>query len=429
MRYFLKVKTDKEDPKTIGLPGSGRVVLGRGSATDIRIIDPETSRKHCQIDLTDQGISIKDLGSHNGTFVNGKEVLEGRIIKPGDEIEIGNTHISLGCTGTDKPVPERAGTQGPGMLHCLSCGRSANGPCPRCGPAYMTPPDGIPGLRLLKRLGAGAMGVVFKAHQVKENRPVALKVMAFQGDPPEADLQRFIREANIPAKLKHENIVAVLGSGGLRVKTPHELLEAGQVPAKAGFIILEYVEGRDLEKILKDEGPRPVDEAVRIACCVADALTMAGGEGIVHRDIKPQNIMITGDGTVKVMDFGLAKSFEEAGLSGITAAGAAMGTPQFMPPEQIEDAVYADHRADIYSLGATLYYILTGTTPFSGKKVREILEKVVNEAPPKLKDVLPGLPKTLSRIVFKCMRKDPAKRYQTADHLWEELTQVMNGLE
>jgi len=293
----------------------------------------------------------------------------------------------------------------------------------------MTPPDGIPGLRLLERLGAGGMGVVFKALQVKENRPVALKVMAFQGDPPEADLQRFIREANIPAKLKHENIVAVLGSGGLRVKTLPELLEAGQVPAKVGFIILEYVEGRDLEKILKDEGPRPVGEAVRIACCVADALTVAGGEGIVHRDIKPQNIMITGDGTVKVMDFGLAKSFEEAGLSGITAAGAAMGTPQFMPPEQIEDAVYADHRADIYSLGATLYYILTGTTPFSGKKVREILEKVVNEAPPKLKDVLPGSPKALSRIVFKCMKKDPAKRYQTADHLWEELTQVMNGLE
>jgi serine/threonine-protein kinase len=196
----------------------------------------------------------------------------------------------------------------------------------------------------------------------------------------------------------------------------------------AGFIVLEYVEGDDLEKVVREKGPLPVHEGVRIACGVADVLTLAGAEGIVHRDIKPQNIMLTPEGVVKVMDFGLAKSFEEAGLSGITAAGAAMGTPQFMPPEQIEDAVYADHRADLYSLGATLFYIVTGKAPFTGKKVREILQKVVDEKPPKLKDILEGSPKSLSRIVFKCMKKDPEKRYQTADHLWEELTQVMEEL-
>jgi serine/threonine-protein kinase len=166
-------------------------------------------------------------------------------------------------------------------------------------------------------------------------------------------------------------------------------------------------------------------DAARIASCVADALAHAADRGIVHRDIKPENIMITGDGTVKLMDFGLSKSFEDAGLSGVTKSGHALGTPVFMAPEQIQDARYADHRADIYSLGASLFYMLAGRHPFTGNRVREILFKVLEEPAPALEELRPGIPPALAKMVAQCLEKDPEKRYPTALYLKKELDGIL----
>ncbi|MHC4598349.1 MAG: serine/threonine-protein kinase, partial [Planctomycetota bacterium] len=170
-------------------------------------------------------------------------------------------------------------------------------------------------------------------------------------------------------------------------------------------------------------------DAVRIGRDVADVLDHANQHGIVHRDIKPQNIMMTKDGVVKVMDFGLAKSFEGAGLSGITAAGKTIGTPSFMAPEQIEDACFADHSADVYALGATLFYILTAKLPFSGKRPHQILDKVLSKPAPKLEKSRPDAPKALSKALARCMKKDPKERYKSAAELRDDLDGILMELQ
>ncbi|MHC4781120.1 MAG: serine/threonine protein kinase, partial [Planctomycetota bacterium] len=192
-------------------------------------------------------------------------------------------------------------------------------------------------------------------------------------------------------------------------------------------IILEYVSGKDLREIVKDAGPLDLVEALSVGSVVADVLEHAYQKSIVHRDIKPENIMKTDEGAVKVMDFGLAKSFENAGLSGITVSGTAMGTPAFMAPEQIMDARSADHRSDIYSLGGTLFYILTGALPFAGKSTGQLLRDVMKKPAPRLEAFRADVPDALCAAVARCMEKEPEKRYGSGGEVKEELDKVMIG--
>jgi len=257
--------------------------------------------------------------------------------------------------------------------------------------------------RITEKLGEGGMGVVYKAEDTKLDRTVALKFLAPElTRDPEAKT-RFTQEAKAAAALSHANICTI-----------HEIDEfAGQ-----SFIAMECYEGETLGQRIA-RGPLPLDEAVDISRQIAQGLAKAHDQGIVHRDIKPANIFITSDGTVKILDFGLAKL---TGQTRLTNTGTTLGTAAFFSPEQARGAA-SDHRSDIWSLGVTLYAMVTGQLPFKGE-YEALAYSILNEAPEPLTGVRTGVPRDLEQIVNKCMEKEAGERYQTAVDLIADLRRL-----
>ncbi len=254
---------------------------------------------------------------------------------------------------------------------------------------------------LLREAGSGGMATVYLAEDIRHQRKVAVKVLR-----PElaATLgpERFTREIKIAAQLSHPHILPVLDSG-----------EAD------GYLyyVMPFIEGESLRERLNRQGELPVTEAVRILVEVTDALAHAHARGVVHRDMKPDNIMITGRHAL-VMDFGVAKAVSEAsGHAAMTTAGIAMGTPAYMAPEQAAADPNVDHRADLYALGATAYELLTGRPPFTGRTAQEVLAAHVTQRPEAVTSRRPALPPALGTAIMRCLEKRPADRYQSAEEL------------
>ncbi len=271
-------------------------------------------------------------------------------------------------------------------------------------PAQQTPPDLPPELanhpryRILKELGRGGMGVVYQAEQTMMDRQVAVKVISKALlEHPDA-LERFHREVRAAAKLTHPNIVIA-----------HDAERVGDLH----MLVMEYVEGQSLAQVLQRKGPLAVAHACHFARQAALGLQHAFEHGMVHRDIKPHNLMLTPKGQVKILDFGLAKVASERGKAqGLTTSGAYMGTPDYCAPEQATDARSADIRADIYSLGCTLYCLLAGRPPFDEPSdVLTILAHLEKEPPP-LPELHPDVPEELWAVVRRMLAKVPAERYQ-----------------
>ena len=251
--------------------------------------------------------------------------------------------------------------------------------------------------RIERELGQGGMATVYLAHDLRHDRPVALKVLR-----PElaATLgpERFVNEIHVAARLTHPHILPVHDSG-----------EA------AGFLfyVMPYIDGETLRHRLTRQGALPVPEAARLLRDVADALAAAHALGVVHRDIKPDNVLLTGRHAL-VADFGVAKAVSEAtGRQHLTTVGTALGTPQYMAPEQAAADVNIDHRADIYALGVVAYELLTGHPPFAGSP-QQILAAHVMTAPVPVTQVRPDLPPALGELVMRCLAKLPAERWQSA---------------
>jgi serine/threonine-protein kinase len=255
---------------------------------------------------------------------------------------------------------------------------------------------------LLERLGEGGMGAVFKARHVKLGRVVALKLIRKERlDNPDF-VRRFHREVQAAAQLTHPNIVLA-----------YDADQAGD----AHFLAMELVEGTDLGKVVKQHGPLPVAAACDYVRQAALGLQHAFEKGLVHRDIKPANLLLTVNGVVKVLDLGLARlasveSFLEPSTT-LTQEGAVMGTPDFIAPEQARDSHSADIRADIYSLGCTLYFLLTGKVPFPGGSLTEKLLKHQLDAPRPLRGLRAEVPPAVAAVVDKLMAKRPEDRYQS----------------
>ncbi len=277
------------------------------------------------------------------------------------------------------------------------------------------------GYEVLKRIGKGGMGAVYLARQVSLDRAVALKVMnpEFATDP--IFLARFVREAYAAAQLTHHNVVQI-----------HDIGEDGGT----SFFSMEFVDGRSLGELLRDRDSVPPAEAVGYILQAASGLRFAHDRGMVHRDIKPDNLMVNGEGIVKVADLGLVKTrhmtkADDAasdgadsrpgamlrGMADVTRVGTAMGSPSYMAPEQCRDAFTVDARADIYSLGCSLYALLAGRAPFTGKTAVEVISKHLTEPPPPLRQVAASVPAALAGIVDRTLKKDPADRYQSMDEL------------
>jgi hypothetical protein len=268
--------------------------------------------------------------------------------------------------------------------------------------------------RIQKRLGEGAVGTVYLAEHQSLGIPVAVKVVPVRLlESRGQSAERFMREARMAARVRHPNVLRVYDCGE----------EAGYY-----YLIMDYIDGSTCNDLIEQRGRFEWREAVRVVLAVAQGLHCAAQAGVIHRDIKPDNIMVDKHGTAQLTDLGLAKSVEAAGVS-ITREEQLLGTPFYMSPEQIRDARYVDLRSDIYSLGATLYHMVCGVPPFSGSNIFEIMNKHLREPVPSPRSRVPDVPQALCDVIAKTMAKEPADRYQTYDKLIEDLQHVLAGEE
>lgn len=262
---------------------------------------------------------------------------------------------------------------------------------------------------IAEKLGAGGMAVVYRAQDTLLQRPVTVKVLRSEFAADENVVRRFRREAQAAASLSHPNIVGVYDVG--RQDDVH-------------YIVMEYVQGESLKEVITERGPLPPEEAARIARQIAEALRHAHAHRIIHRDVKPHNVLITPEGRVKVADFGIAGA---ATGSTVTYPGALLGTVYYFSPEQAQGR-YGDERSDLYALGVVLYEMLTGQVPFEGESPVSVALKHIREPVPSPRQVNPRVPPAAERVVLKAMAKEGERRYQSATEMLRDLEALQRQL-
>lgn len=259
--------------------------------------------------------------------------------------------------------------------------------------------------KILEQIGKGGMGIVYKAHDLHLDRIVAIKVLAPDSVGDEVAQERFLREARAAAQLSHTNITTI-----------HSIEQVDNTY----FIDMEYVDGETLGKLIKTR-KLSLEETLNFAIQLADGLEKAHKQHVIHRDIKPDNIMISSSGVLKIMDFGLAKI---KGQDRLTKEGVSMGTIDYMSPEQISHEYEIDHRSDIFSFGTLLYELLTGELPFRGDHDWAVLFSILNNPPIPMTEIDPEVPPELNKLVFKCLEKQPDQRYQSITEILSELKTI-----
>ncbi len=360
----LRVETGPQKSQTFRLRPPGPYQVGRDLEADFPLFDRRASRTHFRIDFRDEGYSLTDLASKAGTFVNDLRVTS-QILKGGDRILAGKTLFSFVLDAAGDPLVGR----------------------------------NLGSYKILERVGRGGMGTVYRALQLSLDRVVALKVLSDElaRDPDFSVL--FVREARAAGELSHSNIVRVYD-----VNVLDGIL----------FYVMEYMAHGSVEDLLRREGRLPVERALRIVIEAAAGLEYAEHEGVVHRDIKPANLMIHENGTVKIGDLGIATRLAERGRA--AQGGGISGSPHYMAPEQAL-AREVDGRADIYALGASLHQMLSGSPPFRGRSLKEILFAHIRDEPPDLRRTAPSVPEPLALLVRKMLAKDPSRRPDSAASL------------
>jgi pSer/pThr/pTyr-binding forkhead associated (FHA) protein len=378
----LVVENGSQRSKRFDIPDGARLIIGRDPEAQIPLDDHLCSRRHCEVVRQGTAITLRDLGSSNGTYVNEVRITEVQL-KPGDVVHAGETHMSF--QGDAEETREAS----KGLV-----GKT------------------VGGYRIIERLGRGAMGTVFKANQVSLDRVVALKILSPRLSSDPREVTRFTNEARAAAKLNHQNVVAVYETGS---------------DQDLNFYSMEYIENGSVQDLATREGRLEPDLALDIILDAARGLEYAEKRGIVHRDIKPDNLMINAEGVVKIADMGLARDAGEmAHRAEQGGEEAIFGTPHFISPEQARGE-RVDTRSDIYSLGATLYRLLAGTTVFQGANVREIIQKQIEELPRPLRELQSDVPQALDELTLRMLKKDPAERPQTAAQLVQMLEAIQSG--
>ncbi len=267
--------------------------------------------------------------------------------------------------------------------------------------------------RIVRKLGEGGMGEVYEVHHEQIGKRLAIKCLhpQFTRDP--KAVERFTREAHTATKARNEHIV--------------EVFDIGLLPDGCPYILMEYLEGRELADVIEQEGPLPIGRVVRIIEQVCEALTAVHAEDVVHRDLKPQNILLIrrkgNPDFVKVLDFGVSKVRQSADpLQGnLTRTGALIGTPHYMAPEQSKGLRNTDHRADIYALGVIMYLALIGRVPFDGETLPDLIMNIMTSSPVPPIDLRADIPREFNDIVLKAFHKDPNQRFSSAEELAQAL--------
>jgi len=408
--------------------------------------DPYFSRYHMIVEVAPPHCFVRDLGSTNGTWVNGKEVKQARLAD-GDTLRGGRTEFRVrivetaeGDAGpeakpasireTDKKQIDqttifgrRPDLEAGGKVVCESCRAEAKDSyladltptrmlayvCPKCYAEHKDASHPIPNYEKLDVLGRGALGPVYKARRVSTGMPAALKVLAPELLANPQAVKTFLREMLLAARLNHPTIVRVI--------------EIGQAGSDL-WLAAEYVEGVDARELVRRSGGRlPVADAVDITCQVLEALQYAHELNLVHRDVKPSNILVTGNPgsyDARLGDFGLLRHIDEAGMSGITLEGEVRGTVPFMPPEQVLDSRFVKPAGDLYSTAATLYWLLTGEYLRDFEAIDRRGERkdpyiVILEDPIiPIGERRPEVPPPLAQAIETALAPEPEDRYETA---------------
>ncbi|EIV92658.1 protein kinase domain with FHA domain [Frankia sp. QA3] len=461
-------------------------ILGR--APDCSPVLPDdadhrtVSRHHCLVDINPPDIRIRDFGSLNGTYVNGVKIGQRQAgqtpeeaaatpfsehdLTHGDKIKLGNTvfavAIRLRCDdcgrsmlveasangykagGKDqcracRAVPSGAGPEQPSVgptpedgSRCAGCGRELHGDqrggglCESCHSTDLvefarfllrkvSEGDRAPTATytLVRELGRGGMGAVFLARNDVTGKSVALKMMLPRvASRPDARA-RFMREIDLSRALRHRNIASLYDAGSVR---------------GAFYFTVEYCPGGSVDKLVARRGGKlAVDEAVSLALQALDGLDHAHGLKVVHRDLSPQNILLTGERSpvAKICDFGLAKAFDEAGLSGLTRTGAAAGKPWFMPRQQVLNFKHAKPDVDVWALAASLYWMLTGALPRDFPVRRDPWHVVLQTEAVPIRQRNPAIPTALADVIDHALRDQPAIGFQSAVELRQALEQAL----
>jgi serine/threonine-protein kinase len=362
-------------------------LIGRAPTAHLQLLDDAYfSRHHLLLEFNPPRCYLRDLGSSNGTFVNGQKVAE-CFLRDGDVISGGKTRMRLSLVGAaPEPAAEAPAATDPGAV----------------------PP--LLGYEVLRPLGRGGMGAVYLARRQADGDLCALKLILPEAAADDRALQRFLREVRVLSRLDHPRIVRFREMG----------MAGGQF-----FFAMDYVETVDVaERLARFPEAGRVRILCALACQVLEGLQYAHAQGFIHRDIKPANILV-GEREQKwyarLADFGLAKNFEGAGLSGMTHDGHLVGTLPFMAPEQVLSARDARPAVDLYAVGATLYYQLAGRFPHDFNKRKDRLAIILEDAPVPLSRVCPAVPAGLAEVVHRALARDPHDRFADAEAMRQAL--------
>ena len=380
---------------TFELQTGQSVTIGRSLANEVSVDDLRLSRRHCRLELGEQGLTAEDMNSANGTFVNGVRVRKVPL-KDGDTLQIGNRDVTVHIEySSEVAEPE---------------------PKPEPEPEAQQPEVSVlkqlfqEGFTVHERINPSGNVPIYRAVKRSLGQEVALKVMPLTGPSHEKKVSRFVQEAKAQARLRHRHIVAIYD-----VRQCRDML----------YIVMELVDGETLLEAITRSGNRlSVRAALSFTYQLARALEHAHARGIVHRDLKPSNVMITREGDAKLIDFGLAKNMHELGL-GITADGEALGTLGYMAPEQLRDARSSDVRTDIFGLGACLYHALAGRAPYMARSERELIE-LLEKGPPL--EHLVGVPLSVVSLIMQMTHIKPEKRFDSPAALLKGIEEVVTEL-
>lgn len=374
------------------------LLFGRSRHADCQLKDLSTSRVHCEIELKRSRVSVTDLDSNSGTFVNGKKVAEA-YLKEGDVVRIGDTEMVLaGVTATEASTIQ------------LPPGASIVLPAER-----MTELVGkkLSHFSLGPLLAKAESGMVFKATDFKTDKTVALKVLFPEFAQDDDDMRRFVRAMKTMLPHRHPNLIAIQSAG------------------KTGpycFVSMEFIEGESLTQVIQRIGIAGMldwNYSLRVAYQIGRALEYAHGKKIIHRNITPQNIVVqAADKVAKLGDLMLAKAKEGGLAQQITKPGELLGDVRYMSPERSSGATSLDERSEIYSLGATVYALLTGRPPCVGDTLVDTIKKIRTEVPARPKKFQMGIPDPFDGTVMKMLAKRPEDRYPSASELCQDLKRV-----
>lgn len=407
-----------------------------GRTVDSHLYLPEDkffSRHHCLLEITPPHCRLRDLGSTNGTYVNGRRVTEASL-QHGDEVQGGETVLRVDVSSNDtgsnmESLPDLPTKPSIVELRCLNCGRpeqaQANATdgqmtflCEDCRQEMKKTPQPIPGYDTVKVLGRGGMGCVMLGRNQLTGAPVAIKTLLPEFAVSEKAMRRFMREIDVASALRHQNIVAFIDRG----------MHNGVV-----YLVTEFVDGADAAKLADEHGGRlPPDVTISIISQALNALSYAHSQGYIHRDIKDQNILVSGTWpnlSAKLIDFGLAKSFTQSGMSGVTVAGEMAGTLAYMPPEQLKNFRDVKPQSDIYALGMTAYSLMTGSLALNvGRRtsMAETIKAIFDQPTIPLAQRAPHLPARVCEVIDRALLKDPTQRWQSAAAMRTALTHAVN---